>query len=68
MKVQTRGKLRGFSFLGKRKGINAEEEKRRHRGRREESAGKWEDEQVAFSGDDDGEGAAVGRNGEVSEA
>ena len=34
---------------------------------REESAGEREDEEVAFAGDDDGEGAAVGGDGEIAE-
>src|SRR6267378_7639750 len=32
----------------------------------ERSVRKWEDEEAAFTGDDDGEEAAVGRNGKVA--
>jgi hypothetical protein len=36
-------------------------------GRRDESAGKGEDEEVAFAGGTDGEEAAVGGDGKVAE-
>jgi hypothetical protein len=59
---------RAFSFLGKsKKEFSAEEETRRAQ-RGKESAGEREDEQIALAGDDDGERAAVGRDGEVAEA
>src|SRR5713226_2355653 len=45
------------------KDFNAEEERRRCRGRREERK-----EEAAFAGDDYGNGAAVGGDGEVAEA
>src|SRR6267142_1317635 len=32
----------------------------------ESSVRKWEDEEAALAGDDDGEEAAVGRNGEIA--
>ena len=56
-----------------RKGFNAENREytleRREEGKgNRESAGKREDEEVAFAGDDDGDGAAVGGDGEIAEA
>jgi hypothetical protein len=66
--------LRGVFIFGKKKEkrFSAEEENRRRRARREEreeeSTGKGEDEEIAFAGNDDGEGAAVGRDGEIAEA
>ena len=55
---------RAFLFQERRKRFNTEITE----DSREESAGEREDEQVAFSGNDDGEGAAVARNGEITEA
>ncbi len=41
---------------------------RRAKGNEDSARGEREDEEIAFAGYDDGEGAAVGRDGEIAEA
>ena len=60
--------------MGKKKDKDLTQRKRRgdaegtEKSGREESTGEREDEEIAFAGNDDGEGAAVGRDGEIAEA
>ena len=50
--------------------ITADTESAEKRAKRngDSASGKSEDEEIAFAGNDDGEGAAVGRDGEIAEA
>ena len=59
-----------FRVKKKRKEKDLTQRARRTQRRRgnAESAGKREDQEVAFAGDDDSDGAAVGRDGVIAEA
>ncbi len=63
--VTTRAKLlRGLFIFGERKDLTQRTQRRTDG----ESAGKREDEEAAFAGNDHGEGVAVGRDGEIAKA
>ena len=60
--------------MGKKKDKDLTQRKRRgdaegtEKSGREESTGEREDEEIAFAGNDHGEGAAVGRDREIAKA
>src|SRR6267143_495726 len=59
----------GRKWFGCSRELRTKREQRRgRRGTGESARGEGEDEEIAFAGDDDGQGAAVGRDGEIAEA